>query len=76
VGTQSWQYANGQRVSAKTIEFDGSILPGNSGSPVVNDDGELVGIVAAHENNIGFAIHLEELKTMLHGEKPRLVLSK
>jgi S1-C subfamily serine protease/regulation of enolase protein 1 (concanavalin A-like superfamily) len=51
------------------IQIDGSINSGNSGGPVVDEKGRLVGIcVAKIENtNIGFAIPVAELTQMLDG---------
>lgn len=50
------------------IQTDAAINPGNSGGPVVNEKGELLGIVTAkfnHADNIGFAIPLETLQEEL-----------
>lgn len=48
------------------IHFTGSINPGMSGGPVVNANGEVVGVnVATAGNQIGFLIPLEKLKSLL-----------
>lgn len=46
------------------IQTDAAINPGNSGGPIVNEKGELIGIVTskfANADNIGFAIPAETL---------------
>jgi S1-C subfamily serine protease len=57
----------GQRVLTNLIQFDAAANPGNSGGPLVNSDGEVVGIVTAILNptnqgvfvGIGFAVTME-----------------
>jgi S1-C subfamily serine protease len=52
-----------------TVQIDGDISPGNSGGPVVDVKGRLVGIAAAtiRTRRIGFAIPSTELTSLLHG---------
>ncbi|MFT6895744.1 MAG: serine protease Do [Paraglaciecola sp.] len=51
------------------IHFTGSINPGMSGGPVVNSQGQVVGVnVATAGNQIGFLIPLNKLQTLLAGE--------
>ena len=54
----------------KAVLIDGVLNPGNSGGPVVDAKGELVGIsvAAIRGANIGFAVALPELIEMLKGE--------
>jgi S1-C subfamily serine protease len=57
----------GQRQLSNLIQFDAAANPGNSGGPLVTDDGEVVGIVTAILNptqqrffvGIGFAVPIE-----------------
>jgi S1-C subfamily serine protease len=55
---------------AKLIQFDTAISPGNSGGPLIDIDGKLLGIVdekvnAKASEGLGFAISLDEVKAFL-----------
>ncbi len=53
------------------LQTDAEINPGNSGGPMINADGELVGVVYAKigTSQIGFAISPERVWTFLQGQK-------
>jgi S1-C subfamily serine protease len=53
----------------KAVQIDGALNPGNSGGPVVDADGRLVGISVAtiKGTGIGLAIAPEELKRLFEG---------
>jgi S1-C subfamily serine protease len=53
-----------------TVQLDGTVNPGNSGGPVVDAHGRLIGIVVAtikNSHGIGLAIPAERLRRVLHG---------
>ncbi len=46
VGKRSFTYRSGQKVEAEVIETQSPINPGDSGGPVVNEFGEVIGVVS------------------------------
>jgi S1-C subfamily serine protease len=57
--------------NTKLIQFDTAISPGNSGGPLIDINGKLIGIVdekvsAKASEGLGFAISLDEMKAFLH----------
>ena len=65
---------SGRPFEARIVEFDSSVYPGNSGGPVVNDSGELVGLVAAGNRNFYFAVHVTEFRSLVEGLRPLAVV--
>ncbi len=69
--------SDGERLLTNLIQFDAAVNPGNSGGPLVNDMGEVVGIVTAIFNptdqrvfiGIGFAVPIETAAAAA-GESP------
>jgi hypothetical protein len=57
------------RGEVATVQIDGDITPGNSGGPVVDARGRLIGVAAAtiRGRNIGFAVPGTELNKRLKG---------
>jgi hypothetical protein len=52
------------------IQIDGNLNPGNSGGPIVDAQGRLVGVAVSiikDSNGIGFAVPSEEVRRMLAG---------
>jgi tetratricopeptide (TPR) repeat protein len=65
---QRVKYAGGQEVDARMIETQSPINPGDSGGPVVNDQGELVGVTASHRTDaqlVSYCIDVSEVKAFL-----------
>lgn len=64
---RSWRSPKGKNQLSGLIQFDAAANPGNSGGPLINMEGELVGIVTAILNptaartfiGIGFAVTME-----------------
>lgn len=55
------------------IQIDAAINPGNSGGPLVDDDGEVVGVntfIIKGGDNLGFALPVSYLKEALDAYKP------
>jgi S1-C subfamily serine protease len=57
------------RGELKEVQLDLDLNPGNSGGPVVDDKGALVGVAVAKVSNskIGFAVPAHKLKRLLQG---------
>jgi S1-C subfamily serine protease len=68
---RSWRSSKGKNLLGGLIQFDAAANPGNSGGPLINMEGELVGIVTAILNpteartfiGIGFAVTMESAGT-------------
>jgi len=64
---REYRSAEGKRILTNLIQFDAAVNPGNSGGPLVTNEGEVIGIVTGLLNpteqrvfvGIGFAVPIE-----------------
>jgi S1-C subfamily serine protease len=63
----SWTYEDGSKHLAKVLQLQTAISPGNSGGPVVDDKGNILGLVAMSEEgqNLDYAIAADFIKRFL-----------
>jgi S1-C subfamily serine protease len=63
----TWSYKDGSNHEAKVLQLQTSINPGNSGGPVVDDAGNILGLVAMSEEgqNLNYAIATDVIKKFL-----------
>ncbi len=56
-----------REVERRGFDFDGEIVPGDSGAPVLNHDGDVVGVVFARsrERSAGFATSSVEIRDLI-----------
>ena len=62
------------RISESTLQLDITVNPGNSGGPVLNDQGECIGIISYKQEGVegyGFAIPLQQIKRFLNQFKAK-----
>jgi S1-C subfamily serine protease len=66
-----WSYSDGSKHSAKVLQMQTAINPGNSGGPVLDDNGNILGLVAMSEEgqNLDYAIAVDEIKTFVDQAK-------
>jgi len=63
----TWSYKDGSNHQAKVLQLQTAINPGNSGGPVVDDSGNILGLVAMSEEgqNLNYAIAADVIKRFL-----------
>ncbi len=64
----AWTFGDGQEVDTFVIETTSPINPGDSGGPMVNSAGELVGVVSASSNKgrlMSYAIEIREIRELM-----------
>jgi S1-C subfamily serine protease len=66
-----WSYTDGSKHLAKVLQMQTAINPGNSGGPVLDDNGNILGLVAMSEEgqNLDYAIAVDEIKTFVDQAK-------
>jgi S1-C subfamily serine protease len=63
-----WTYRDGIPRSATTIQTQAPVNPGNSGGPLLNDEGAMVGIVvgsATEADSVSFAVSVQHVRELL-----------
>lgn len=62
-----WSYTDGSKHEAKVLQLQTAINPGNSGGPVVDDTGNILGLVAMSEEgqNLDYAIAADVIRRFL-----------
>ena len=69
---RDYHFDSGQEVRAKTVEITVPLNPGDSGGPILNRAGELVGISSAitrDQNQIQNGIDISEIRAFLAANK-------
>jgi S1-C subfamily serine protease len=66
-----WKYEDGSEHSAKVLQMQTAINPGNSGGPVLDNNGNVLGLVAMSEDgqNLDYAIAIDVIKDFVTRSK-------
>jgi S1-C subfamily serine protease len=69
----TWSYSDGSKHLAKVLQLQTAINPGNSGGPVVDDQGNLLGLIAMGQEgqNLDYAIAADVIQLFLAGTASR-----
>lgn len=65
--------------SARMLQTDAAINPGNSGGPLINERGEVVGVVVSRmqgAHGLGFAVPVEDLRGLLRSSEYAFTLDE
>jgi hypothetical protein len=71
----TWSYEDGMQHAGSVIQTQTPINPGNSGGPLLNDDGEVVGINSYGTENtqgLNFAVSVSEIKRFMAASENRI----
>lgn len=62
-----WQYSDGSKHLAKVLQMQTAINPGNSGGPVLDNNANMLGLVAMSEEgqNLNYAVAIDVIKDFL-----------
>jgi S1-C subfamily serine protease len=68
-----WQYADGSKHSAKVLQMQTAINPGNSGGPVLDNNANMLGLVAMSEEgqNLNYAVAIEDFLSKAFAARTR-----
>jgi S1-C subfamily serine protease len=60
----TWSYSDGSKHQAKVLQMQTAVNPGNSGGPVLDDSGRILGLVAMSEEgqNLNYAVAADVIK--------------
>jgi S1-C subfamily serine protease len=63
----AWNYSDGSHHQAKVLQMQTAINPGNSGGPVLDDNGNLLGLVAMSEEgqNLNYAVAVDVIRVFV-----------
>jgi S1-C subfamily serine protease len=64
-----WKYSDGSKHLAKVLQMQTAINPGNSGGPVLDNGGNILGLVAMSEEgqNLNYAVAVDIIKQFVGG---------
>ena len=64
-----WTYSDGSKHEAKVLQLQTAISPGNSGGPVLDDQGKLLGLIAMSEDgqNLDYAVAADVVQNFVLG---------
>jgi S1-C subfamily serine protease len=62
---RSARYLSGQQVDASVLKSNLNIRPGDSGGPIVNEQGELIAVSAYYQGDDSFGIDVSEVRAFL-----------
>jgi S1-C subfamily serine protease len=63
-----WQYSDGSGHRANVLQMQTAINPGNSGGPVLDDNGNMLGLVAMSEEgqNLDYAVEIDVIRSFVN----------
>lgn len=63
----AWTYVDGSKHQAKVLQLQTAISPGNSGGPVLDDQGRLLGLIAMSQEgqNLDYAVAADVIQSFL-----------
>jgi S1-C subfamily serine protease len=67
-GNYDWKYADGSEHNARVLQMQTAINPGNSGGPVLDNNSNMLGLVAMSEEgqNLNYAVAIDVIKNFVN----------